>query len=78
MTKILHAKGAISTAEIDKISVDEAKKLHPFAFVLWGGNARSRAERLRMLGWQPKEKSVWDLMEEIADDEIARFRERRY
>ncbi len=78
LAKILYQKGAIQSAEIDKISIEDAKKLHPFSFVLWGGNARSRAERLRKLGWQPKAKSVWDWMETIVDDEIARFKEGRY
>ncbi|KAF2476832.1 NAD(P)-binding protein [Lindgomyces ingoldianus] len=32
-----------------------------------GGNARSRGVRLRELGWEPKEKSVWESLEE---DEI--------
>lgn len=39
---------------------------------------RSRAERLRGLGWRPKEKNMWEMMEEIADDEMARLREGRY
>ena len=78
MTQILHQKGALATAEIDQITLEEATKWHPLAFVLWGGNARSRAERLRNLGWRPEAKSVWDVMGEIADDEIKRFEEARY
>lgn len=77
MTRILYEKGAIPSAEIDKISVDEAHKVHPLAFILWGGNARSRAESLRKLGWRPEAKSAWDMMEEVAVDEIARFEEGR-
>ena len=39
---------------MDQLSVEEASAFHPWAPVLWGGNARSRADRLRQLGWKPK------------------------
>ena len=74
MTKLLHAKGAIASTSIDKISGEEAGKYHPWAPILWGGNARSRAQRLREIGREAKEKSVWEEMEVVVDNEIERFK----
>lgn len=53
LAQILHSQGKITTSDVDPIPVDEALKFHPWAPVLWGGNCRSRASRLRTLGWKP-------------------------
>ncbi|KAJ6166827.1 hypothetical protein N7470_002274 [Penicillium chermesinum] len=53
-------EGKIATAEVEELSVEEALKFHPWAPVLWGGNCRSRASRLRALGWEPEGPSIWE------------------
>ena len=51
ISQITKEFGHIESADVDQLSVDEASKFHPWAPVLWGGNCRSRATRLRSLGW---------------------------
>jgi len=41
--------------------------------VLWGGNCRSRAERIRELGWVPKGADLASSLEEMVDVEIKTF-----
>lgn len=43
------SKGRNPHSDVDMISVEEASNYHPAAFILQGGNASSRAERLRKL-----------------------------
>ncbi|RLL99782.1 hypothetical protein CFD26_106916 [Aspergillus turcosus] len=58
LAEILHSQGKITTSDVDQLPVDEATKFHPWAPVLWGGNCRSRASRLRTLGWKPTVTTV--------------------
>lgn len=53
LAKILHASGKISSSHVDQLSAEDASKLFSWAPVLWGGNCRSRASRIRELGWKP-------------------------
>ncbi|KUJ12211.1 NAD(P)-binding protein [Mollisia scopiformis] len=52
--------GLIKSAEIDKLSVAETSALHPWAPLIWGGNCRSRSDRLHQLGWKPQGPSVFE------------------
>ena len=54
------SQGLIKSAEVDKLSVDDASTLHPWAPLLWGGNCRSRSDRLQQLGWKPQGPNVMD------------------
>lgn len=63
-------RGIKVSAEVEQFTVEDAVKLHPWAPLLWGGNSRSRAERLRGLGWKPVEPSLKESLGEIVDVEI--------
>jgi nucleoside-diphosphate-sugar epimerase len=70
IAKIAHEKGAIKTAEVDKLSVEDAIAVHPWAPLLWGGNCRSRGDRIRALGWTPSARKVEEYLPEMVDFEI--------
>jgi hypothetical protein len=65
LAQVLHADSKIPSSDIDHLSVEEATKLHPLAPVLWGGNCRSRASRLRALGWKPNVTTVSSSLPEM-------------
>ena len=50
--------------EVESLSPEVAKTIHPFGHVMWGCGARFRADRMRQLGWRPKETDWRALMEE--------------
>jgi nucleoside-diphosphate-sugar epimerase len=70
IAKIAHGRGAILTADIDQLDVAEASKVHPWAPLLWGGNCRSRADRLRSLGWKPAGPTIYESLPAMVDFEI--------
>ena len=58
IAKEMFKKGMIGTAEVEKLSDEEALKIHPWALTIWGANMRIKASRLRALGWAPKQQGV--------------------
>lgn len=58
ISKALYEQGAIKTGDVDPISVEDATQQHPWASVLWGGNCRSRSDRIHALGWEAKGPNV--------------------
>jgi hypothetical protein len=54
---------------MDKLSVEDASALHPWAPLLWGGNARTRGDRIRSLGWKPEGPSVFDSLPSMVTKE---------
>jgi len=54
VSKIAFDQGLIKTAQVDKLSVADASALHPWAPLIWGGNCRSRSDRIEKLGWKAK------------------------
>lgn len=50
--------------EVETISVEVAAKIHQYGPLMWGCGARFRADRLRKLGWRPKDIDWRLLMEE--------------
>ncbi|KIW24957.1 uncharacterized protein PV07_10633 [Cladophialophora immunda] len=66
--KALHAAGRIKSPEPKSIPESDFDDLFG-KYTAWvvGSNSRSRANRLRALGWEPKEKG---LMASLAEDEI--------
>lgn len=52
VSKIAFDRGLIQSVEIDKLSVADASALHPWAPLIWGGNCRSRSDRIEKLGWK--------------------------
>lgn len=64
----LHAAGRIKDPSPRTIPEQDYKDLFgEFTPLVVGSNCRSRATRLRQLGWQPREKGV---LESLQDDEI--------
>lgn len=70
IAEILYAKGTIKSPDLEEMTAEDATKIHPWAPILWGGNARSRAERLRKLGWMPKMGNVDESLAEMVDYEL--------
>jgi hypothetical protein len=65
LAHLLHAQAKIASSEVDKITVEEATKVHWWAPVLWGGNSRSRASRIRTLEWIPDITTVSPTLPEM-------------
>jgi hypothetical protein len=62
--------GIIKSVEVDKLSVPDASALHPWAPLLWGGNTRSRSDRLHKLGWTTRGPSVFDSLPSMVAEEV--------
>jgi len=63
-------EGAIKAAGVDKVSVAEAVAMHPWAPLIWGGNARSRSDRLHKLGWKPQGPSLYESLPSMINEEV--------
>ncbi|KAH8778005.1 hypothetical protein BGZ57DRAFT_822186 [Hyaloscypha finlandica] len=70
ISKIMTDEGAIKAAEVDKVSVAEAVAMHPWAPLIWGGNARSRSDRLHKLGWKPQGPSLYESLPSMINEEV--------
>ncbi|KAJ5611899.1 hypothetical protein N7528_009004 [Penicillium herquei] len=56
--------GKLETDAIDELTVPQATEIHPYAGLLWGASCRSRADRMRAIGWAPQETDWKALMDE--------------
>jgi nucleoside-diphosphate-sugar epimerase len=67
--RVLHQNGRIESAETKAIPRDTYNDIFgaDFTDVVLGSNSRSRANRLRKLGWQPREKGT---LESLREDEL--------
>lgn len=54
----------LGLGQVERVSPEVAKTIHPFGHIMWGCGARFRADRLGQLGWRPKETDWRALMEE--------------
>lgn len=54
----------LGLGEVDDISPEEARRIHPMGHVMWGCGERTRADKLAKLGWRPKDVDWKALMEE--------------
>jgi hypothetical protein len=70
ISKIMADKKLIQAAEVDKVSVADAVALHPWAPLIWGGNARSRSDRLHALGWKPQGPGVYESLPSMINEEV--------
>jgi hypothetical protein len=70
IAKILHEQGIIKSDEVDKLSVEDASAVHPWAPLLWGGNCRSSADRLRGLGWKPSGPTLYHSLPAMIEQEV--------
>ncbi|KAK5169320.1 uncharacterized protein LTR77_005295 [Saxophila tyrrhenica] len=58
----------LGLGEVESVSVDEAKKMHPFGAVMWGCGERTRADKLAQLGWMPNDTDWRELMQEAGGE----------
>lgn len=72
MAKIADAKVLLKNDKVDKVSVEEATAMHPWARILWGGNSRGFAERLETLGWKSNGQNLVDSLPEMIDVEAGK------
>jgi nucleoside-diphosphate-sugar epimerase len=54
----------LGLGEVESVSVDAAREIHPFGHIMWGCGERTRSDKLLELGWRPKETDWKALMEE--------------
>lgn len=54
----------LGLGEVESVSVDAAREIHPFGHIMWGCGERTRPDKLLALGWWPKETDWKALMEE--------------
>jgi nucleoside-diphosphate-sugar epimerase len=64
MERALAVSERLGLGGVESISVEEAKKIHPFGHIMWGCGERTRGDKLAGLGWKPKETDWKVLMEE--------------
>jgi nucleoside-diphosphate-sugar epimerase len=63
--KLMVEKGLIGSEVIERISAEEVLELHFAGGLMWASNMDVKADRLRGLGWEPKQKDVYDYLEEM-------------
>jgi len=66
----LYSLGRLSSTDAEQLSAQQASELHPWAPLLWGSNCRSRADRLRKLGWSPKHDNLEAYLMEMVKFEV--------
>ena len=54
----------LDLGEVESVPVEVAADIHPFGAIMWGCGATFRADKLKELGWKPKEVDWRVLMEE--------------
>jgi nucleoside-diphosphate-sugar epimerase len=64
MERALAVSERLGLGAVDSISVEEAKKIHPFGHIMWGCGERTRGDKLARVGWKPKQSDWKGLMEE--------------
>ncbi|KAH7394273.1 hypothetical protein DE146DRAFT_765969 [Phaeosphaeria sp. MPI-PUGE-AT-0046c] len=72
IAKTRHAKGLLKSEQVDKLTVEEATRIHPWAPILWDGNSRGAGERLKELGWRSDGKTIFDSIPEMIDAEVGK------
>lgn len=65
VAKVLAQKGLIKSSEVEVITPDQVNELHPWGSLVWGRNMYIKADRLRNLGWEPKQPSAYECLEEM-------------
>lgn len=69
----LHKIGAIQSKDVDHLNEKQALSLHPYGLYLWGSSMRSRAQKLKDLGWRPKDPDCRELLRRLARVEWESF-----
>ena len=71
VAKLLKEAGKIDSEELVSIDAGAAAKMHPLGGILWGSSSRPRADKLRALGWQPKDKDWRPLIVAVVKEVLA-------
>jgi hypothetical protein len=67
IVKEMVKRGLIEGEEVDRLSAEEGKEVHPYAELLWGVNMRVSGERVRGLGWKPTMGDVFESIPELLE-----------
>jgi len=70
VSKYAEAKGLMKSSGQDKLTGQEAAAIHPWGPLIWGSNCRSRADRLRSLGWKGLAADVYAELPAMVDFEV--------
>ncbi|KAH8691884.1 hypothetical protein BGW36DRAFT_400046 [Talaromyces proteolyticus] len=65
-------KGYLTSADVDQLSEEECLRLQGDPTpgpAIWGTNSLGIASRIRTLGWEPRQQSLWDYVSEAVDIE---------
>lgn len=62
----------LSLGDIQSISVEEVKGIHPMGHIMWGCGERTRADKLVDLGWRPRDDDWKALMEDNGGERAGR------
>lgn len=68
--KELKRLGAIKTSSVVSVSPKKSCELHQWAVLLWGTGMRTRADKLRALGWRPKTEDWVPFVRDMAKAEF--------
>lgn len=70
LTKIAKEQGRIASADVEQIDGKTADEYDALGAYMWGTNSIGHAIRTRkLLGWEPKQPSVFELLPSILDEE---------
>lgn len=72
IAKVAYENKYINSPEVDTVTKEEANGFRSFGSFLWGTNSRCKAIRARkLLDWEPKQKSAFDLLPDILEKEAV-------
>ncbi|KAL2802323.1 hypothetical protein BJX63DRAFT_415314 [Aspergillus granulosus] len=63
VARALHQKNVIQSTEIDYLDAESVSTIWSLGPLIWGANARARAERLNEMGWRPSGLSLREATE---------------
>jgi hypothetical protein len=70
IAKLAYKSGDLPSEEIEKLTPEQATAVHPWAPLLWGGNCRSRSDRLRALGWKSVGPTICESLPVMVEVEV--------
>ena len=72
ITKLCKKQGFIDSDDTPELNEAQLKEIEPIGQFIWGTNSRGESIRgKKLLGWQPKQKSLFDELPAIVDGEAA-------
>ena len=70
VSKYAVSKGLIQSADLDKLTGERSASIHPWGPLIWGSNCRSRADRLRKLGWKGQAPDIYAEIPSMVEFEV--------